>query len=86
MARNHKRAKRPSFTKTELMIIKHANDMVRPFGRVIALGPDAVGVLGDARAVGVAVLVKFEKDAKVSELSTKITNRVRGVARVLMAI
>lgn len=86
MARNHKRAKRPIITKAETAIIKQVNDLIAPFGRVTALGPDTVGVLGDARYVGMAIGIRFVEDAKAAELSTGIINRVRGIARVMVDI
>ena len=86
MAKNHKKSKNPKFSKDEARLIKATNDLIHPFGIVTGLGPHAIGVLGDARSVGVAVLVKFTQDANVPKLSTSITNRVKGVTRVLMDI
>ena len=56
MARNHKRAKRIRFTTAELDLIRRTNMAIFPFGLVSAIGPNAVGVFGDDRVVGPAVI------------------------------
>lgn len=88
MARNHKRAKKSLFTKAEAHLIAQANALLSPYGcRVVGLGAEAVGVLGDARAVGVSVVIGFgEQDVDIGVISNMITNRVRGVTRVLMDV
>lgn len=53
------------------------------------LGPYAVGVQGDYRVYWPSVFVTFPKDIskeKLTEISNKITNEVRGISRVLMNI
>ncbi len=74
------------FTETELALIKEVNDLIEPFGVVSGLGPNAVAVMGDGRSVGASVTIRFTSNANIAELSTMITNRVRGVARVLMDV
>jgi len=85
-----KKAKTPKlkkFTKDEKRIIKMANELIHPLGcEVTGLGSEAIGVLGDARSVGIAIIVKVAEGLDVGVMSTMITNRVRGVTRVLMDI
>jgi GMP synthase PP-ATPase subunit len=74
----------------EQALLEQVNNVVRPHGcEATDLGPDSVGVQGDARAYGPSVYVTFPEDMspeKVSEISTEITNRVRGITRVLRHI
>ena len=78
---------KPKFTKDEKRIIKETNKLIKPFGcEVVGLGPLAVGVMGDARSVGVAIEIKIIEDVDISMISTMITNKVKGVARVLLSI
>ena len=86
MARNHKRAKKVRFTKSELALIAKTNEYINPEGIVTALGPNAIGVLGDARSVGVAVIVRYDTIDEAMMDSNTITNRVKGITRVLMEI
>jgi len=71
-------------------LLGRVNDLVAPFGcRATALGPNAVGVMGDAREYGASVYVIFPPDTpyeEISRVSTEITNKVRGITRVLMEI
>lgn len=83
-------AKRKRFTKRERTLIKSIEDVLKPSGcHVSGLGPKAVGVQGDARTYGWAVVLKFPANVSVEEaveLSTQVTNRVRDVTRVVMEL
>ncbi|HWB33750.1 MAG TPA: hypothetical protein VG753_00280 [Candidatus Paceibacterota bacterium] len=71
-------------------LIDAVQRLVEPLGcSVTGLGPDAVAVMGDARFYGPSVFVRFPKDCsmdEVSRISTRITNEVKGIARVMMEI
>lgn len=71
-------------------LLQQVNNVIGKHGCVATdIGPDAVGVMGDARYVGAAVFVNFPGDmehATISQISNEITNKVRGIARVLMEI
>lgn len=75
---------------TERKLIRDIRKVVAPYGvTVTGMGPHAVGVQGDARTYGQAVLLRFPSNAtaqEISEVSTQVTNRVRGITRVLMDI
>lgn len=87
MGKNHKRAKKSKLTPAERRLVEQVNQLIVPHGcRVTGLGPQAVGVLGDAREVGVAVIVQIGKNADAGTISSMVTNRVRGVTRVLMDV
>ena len=94
MSRQQKRikkaAKRKARTAERIALVEQIASVVRPMGcRIIGLGPSAVGVQGDARTYGVAVVIGFPLDAtmeQISEVSTQITNRVGKVTRVLRDI
>lgn len=87
MGHHHKKAKKPKLNKAEQRLLTKTRELIEPLGcRVIGLGPQAVGVLGDAREVGIAIVVRFCEGADIGTISTMITNRVRGITRVLMAI
>lgn len=66
------------------------NEVIAPYGcAVTGFGPEAVGVMGDARRVGTSVLISVPPGTSpevVREISTEIINKVRGIARVLMDI
>ena len=83
-------AKRKEQTAERVALSAQINTVIRPFGcRLLGLGPPAVGVQGDARTYGYAVVVAFPRDATqdhVNEVSTQITNRVANVTRVLLDI
>jgi len=84
----HKRAtKRKTKTAEVRSLVAEVDALVRPFGcRISGLGPSAVGVQGDARTYGLAVLIRFPSDASIvqaTKVSTLITNRVSRVTRVL---
>ncbi len=68
--------------------LQQVNNVVQPFGCVATdLGPDAVAVKGDGREVGPSVLVTFPSEMSMKEIgkiSTKITNEVPHICRVLM--
>lgn len=71
-------------------VLARINELIESRGcRAIALGPDAVGVQGDARVSGPCVFVRFPDDAPtdlVHEVSTEITNKIPEVTRVLREI
>lgn len=71
-------------------IVVEVQKLIESFGcRVTGIGPEAVGVMGDARAVGISLTVSFPRDIsgpEVMRISNKITNEVRGVTRVLRDI
>lgn len=74
------------FTLEELDLFDRIDNLIRPFGKIIGYGPEAVGVLGDARSVGRSVEIKFTENADVPTLSTLIINRIRGITRVMIAL
>lgn len=88
MARNHKKAKASQFTKAEAKLIAQSNALLAPHDcKVIGLGANAVGVLGDARAVGVSVIIGLgDENVDISTISNLVTNRVKGVTRVLLNV
>ena len=52
-------------------------------------GPDAVAVMGDARFYGPCIFVRFPAEMQhdeIAKISTRLTNEVRGISRVLMEI
>lgn len=58
-------------------------------GAAIALASQAVGVMGDARAVGASVLIQVPPHRAAAHhqaLASLIINQVRGIARVLLDI
>lgn len=75
---------------TDEELLAKVNVVVLPFGCTATdIGPDAVAVKGDARATGPSVLVTFPDGMSmehIGRISTKITNEVREVSRVLMNI
>lgn len=77
------------FTPHELELLVGVSAVVRPHGcAVVGLGPEAVNVVGDARAYVPAVVVAFPADMDhetIARISTEVTNRVR-VSRVLMEV
>lgn len=83
-------AKRKEANAERVALVEKINRVVRPMGcRLIGLGPSAVGVQGDARTYGIAVVIGFPLDAtmeQINEVSTQITNRVANVTRVLKDI
>lgn len=94
MSRKDQRIKRAAKRKAkraeELALLNQVDTLIRPLGcRAVDLGPPAVGVMGDARAYLRSVVVRVPPNATPEEIgviSTRITDRVRGVARVLMQI
>lgn len=83
-------AKRKAKTAARIALIEKIDTVVRPLNcRVVGFGPSAVGVQGDARTYGIAVILRFPSDAtimQINEVSTQVTNHVREVTRVLMDI
>lgn len=76
---------KPRLTAKNKKLIQEVNDLINPLGcTVTGLGPTAVGVLGDARSVGVAIVIRCGENTNMVEISTLIINRVRGITRVLM--
>jgi hypothetical protein len=77
------------FTPHELSLLAGVEAVVRPHGcRVVGIGPEAVNVVGDARAYVPAVVVAFPSGMgweEVGRISSDVTNRVR-VSRVLMEV
>jgi GMP synthase PP-ATPase subunit len=77
----------PRLSVSNKAIIKAVDALIMAFGcKATGIGPKAVGVLGDARSVGIAVCIKFSGDADPIEISTLVINRVKGITRVLMDI
>jgi hypothetical protein len=75
------------FNKAEKALIDQTNELIRPLGcEVTGLGPEAVAVMGDARSVGKAIVVTIPDGVDVYMISALITNRVRGIARVLLDV
>lgn len=75
------------FNVKEKSLIEQSQELIAPHGcKVTGLGPDAVAVMGDARSVGLAIVVSIPDGVDFDMISTLITNRVRGIARVLRDI
>lgn len=76
--------------KSEDNLLAKVRQIVVPYGCIVnGLGPDAVGVMGDSRVVGPSVFVYFPPEMKperIQDISTEITNKVRGITRVLQDI
>lgn len=74
----------------EVDLLAEVQTLVGPFGAVAtALGYNSVAVMGDARFYGPTVIVKFPPSMSIEAcglLSTRITNEIPGIARVLMEI
>ena len=78
---------KPRLTQKNKQLIQSVNDLISPFGcTVTGLGPKAVGVLGDARSVGVSIIIKFSTDVNPVEMSTLIINKIKGITRVMMDV
>ena len=75
---------------TDEELLSRVNEVIKPFGCIATdLGPDGVGVQGDARVYGPSVFVSFPphtNNEDISRISNKITNEVPGITRVLMNI
>jgi hypothetical protein len=69
-------------------IIDAANDLINPLECQVTgiSGVDAVGVLGDDRTTGVALVVAIPPNVPWMDISTLIINRVRNVTRVQVDI
>ena len=80
---------RRAFSDHDRFLIDSVRRVVEPYGcLVIGLGPEAVNVIGDARAYQPCVIVEFPAGMaweEIGRISTDVTNRVR-VSRVLMQI
>ena len=76
--------------KAERILVEKVNRVVAPYGgTVVGLGPSAVGVQGDARTYGRAVIIGFPAESDptlISEVSTQVTNKVSQITRVLMDV
>jgi GMP synthase PP-ATPase subunit len=78
---------RRAVKKTHRKLIEQTNKLIQPLGcRVTGPGPESVGVLGDDRSVGIAIIISVPVGVDVIEISTLIINRVKGITRVLMDI
>jgi GMP synthase PP-ATPase subunit len=92
MSRANRRIKRKEKRKAkagaETRLIERLNGLIRPYGgRISGVGPNAVGVQGDARSYGITVVVRFPGTfEQAAAISTHITNHVREVTRVLMEV
>ena len=76
---------KPKLTPKNKKLIQEVNDLINPLGcKVTGLGPRAIGVLCDARSVGVAIVIRCGENVNMVEVSTLIINRVKGITRVLM--
>ncbi len=71
-------------------LLAKANTVLKDTGCVATdLGPDSVGVQGDARFVGPCVYVDFPPDMdwdQIGKISTRIVNEVPGISRVMKNI
>lgn len=71
-------------------LLARVNAFVQKFGCVATdLGPDSVGVQGDARVTGPVVFVTFRKELsheRISAIATEVINKVPGITRVLQNI
>lgn len=74
----------------ERELLAKVQSVVQPFGCIATeLGPNSVGVMGDARFYGPSVYITFPPNIsmeEVSRISTRITNEIPGISRVLMNI
>ncbi|MEX0916908.1 MAG: hypothetical protein WDZ90_00045 [Candidatus Paceibacterota bacterium] len=74
----------------EVGLLARVNELIEDRGCIATeLGPDSVGVQGDARVLGPSVYVRFPQGASdelIREVSADITNRVPRITRVLMEI
>lgn len=74
----------------DLLLAAEVDRLIEPWGcKVTGIGPDAVAVMGDARAYAPSVIIRVPPGTDQSEIgriSNEITNKVRGVARVMMDI
>lgn len=58
-------------------------------GEAVCLGPDSVGVQGDARFIGPCMIIRLPPNLpheEIGRISTKIINEIKGVSRVLLDI
>jgi hypothetical protein len=71
-------------------LVAATNTLIRPLGcEVTGTGPDAVGSQGDDRSVALSITITIPATMNVMramEISSLITNRVRGIGRVLIDI
>lgn len=87
--RTKRKIKRKAKIAQRLALVDKINSVVHPTAYVVGLGPLAVGVQGDARTYGIAVVLRFLPDTSsrhIGEVSNEVTNRVSEVTRVLMDI
>ncbi len=74
----------------DCLLAAEIDRLIEPWGcKVTGFGPNAVAVMGDARAYATSVIVRFPPGTdqeEIGRVSNEITNNVRGVARVLMDI
>ena len=77
-------------TLDEKELLDRVNHLIEPHKcRAIEIGPDSVGVKGDARAYGPSVFVRFPpymSPEQVKVISTEITNKIPEISRVLQEI
>ena len=75
---------------TDAELLAKVNVLLEPLGcKATDLGPDSVGVQGDARFYGPCVFVDFPSEMEweeISKISTRITNEVPGISRVMRNI
>ena len=68
-------------------LLSKVNALLEPLEcKATDLGPNSVGVQGDARFYGPCVFVNFPSEMdweKIAEISTRIVNEVPGISRVM---
>ena len=75
---------------TDEELLARVQAVIGPLGCTATdIGPKSVAVMGDARFYGPSVFVQFPEASSMDEIahiSTKITNEVKGIARVVMEV
>lgn len=75
---------------TDRELLEQVNRLLRPYGcRATEMGPQSVGVQGDSRVHLPSIYVRFRDGMtmeEIAQVSTRITNEVKGISRVLMEI
>ncbi len=71
-------------------LLQKVQTILDPYGaQATGLGPNSVGVQGDARVYETSIYVSFPVELsieQIAEASTKVIDHVKGISRVLMNI
>ena len=77
-------------TTSDSVLLAQVHEIVSEYGGTATdLGPDSVGVQGDARFYGPCVYISLPSGMshdRIAYISNRITNEVRGISRVLLNI